>query len=72
MKTNPNDDVPTMYMSLKAPVEFFERLDRWCQQQKVAQGMTMKPSRAAAIRYIVYNFLLKQEQKTARPRRRKK
>jgi hypothetical protein len=72
----PNDDVPTMWMGLKAPVEFFERIDRWCEQERERQGMTMRPSRPAAIRFIVHNFLLKQEQKAerkkvARPRRTK-
>jgi hypothetical protein len=61
-------EVPTMVLALKAPVEFFERLDRWCAQQKVARGMTMQPSRPAAIRWIVHNFLLKQEAK--RPAKR--
>ena len=61
-----DDDVPTMWLHLKAPVEFFERIDRWCEQQQKAQGMTMRPSRPAAIRYIVHNFLLKQEQHKAK------
>jgi hypothetical protein len=34
-----------------------------CEQQKEARGMTMQPSRPAAIRYIVHNSLLKQERK---------
>ena len=55
-------------IALKAPIELFERLDRWCEQQKAARGMTMQPSRPAAIRYIVHNFLLKQERK--RPAKR--
>jgi hypothetical protein len=66
----PDDDVPTMLMSLKAPVAFFERLDRWCEEQKKARGMTMKPSRPAAIRYIVHNFLLKEEERAKRKRRK--
>jgi hypothetical protein len=66
------EEVPTMLMSLKAPVEFFERLDRWCEQQKQAQGMTIKPSRPTAIRYIVYNFLLQQEQQQQRATKRTK
>jgi hypothetical protein len=40
-----------------------------CEQQQQARGMTTKPSRPAAIRYIVHNFLLKQEQ--LRKRRKK-
>ncbi len=70
-KPQADDDVPTMLMSLKAPVEWFERLDRWCAQQQQQRGMTIRPSRPAAIRYIVHNFLLKQEQ-AARPKRRGK
>lgn len=57
-----DDAVPTMLMTLKAPVEFFERLDRWCEQEQARRSMTMRPSRPAAIRWIVHNFLLKQEQ----------
>ena len=70
--TQPNDDVPTMWLNLKAPVELFERLDRWCERQKEAHDMTIRPSRPAAIRYIVHQFLLKQEQRVERSRRRKK
>ena len=55
-------DVPTTWLHLKAPVELFERLDRWCEQEQARQQMTMRPSRPAAIRWIVHNFLLKQEQ----------
>jgi hypothetical protein len=40
-------------LALKAPVEFFERIDRWCEEQQQARGMTVRPSRPAAIRYIV-------------------
>ena len=72
MKQSKSADEPTMSLLVKAPVEFFERIDRWCEQQKEAQGMTIKPSRPAAIRYIVHNFLLKQEQKTARKKRKRK
>jgi hypothetical protein len=66
------DDEPTIYMGLRAPVEFFERIDRWCEQQQELRGMTIRPSRPAAIRFIVHNFLLKQEQKAARRRRKKR
>jgi hypothetical protein len=65
-------EVPTMWLHLKAPVEFFERIDRWCELQQALRGMTLRPSRPAAIRWIVHQFLLKQEQKANRPRRRKK
>ena len=73
MTTKPqaDDAEPTMTLGLKAPVELFERLDRWCEHQKEKRGMMMRPSRPAAIRYIVHNFLLKQEQ-AARPKRRGK
>jgi len=67
-----DDDVPTMWLHLKAPVEFFERIDRWCEQQKKERDMTMRPSRPAAIRYIVHNFLLKQEQHKAKRKPRHK
>jgi hypothetical protein len=62
-------ETPTMWLRLKAPVELFERIDRWCEQQQEAQGMTMRPSRPAAIRWIVHNFLLKQEQTKSKSRR---
>jgi hypothetical protein len=71
-QAKPNADVPTMWLNLKAPVEFFERLDRWCERQKELHDMTMRPSRPAAIRYIVHQFLLKQEQHAGRSTRRKK
>jgi hypothetical protein len=72
MKQRTRDaEVPTMLLSLKAPIELFERLDRWCEQQKQARGMTMRPSRPAAIRYIVHNFLLKQESKRPAQRQRR-
>ena len=61
--------VPTTWLHLKAPVELFERLDRWCEQEQARQRMTIRPARPAAIRWIVHNFLLKQEQKAKRPRR---
>jgi hypothetical protein len=69
-KTEP--DVPTMWMQLKAPVELFERLDRWREQYKSEHETVMAPSRQAAIRWIVHNFLLKQEEKVKSPRRAKK
>lgn len=59
-----------MYLSVKAPVDFFERIDRWCEQERERQGMTMRPSRPAAIRWIVHQFLLKQEQRAKRPRQK--
>jgi hypothetical protein len=55
----------TTTISLKAPTEFFERLDRW--RERRGEGFVMKPSRPASIRWIVHRFLLSQEQKTARP-----
>jgi hypothetical protein len=42
------------------------RIDRWCEQQKELQGMTIRPSRPAAIRWIVHQFLLKQERSKPR------
>jgi hypothetical protein len=67
-----NDDVPTMSLHLKAPVELFERLDRWCEQWKLENNRVMTPSRPAAIRWIVHNFLLKQEQRGAKAKRAKR
>jgi hypothetical protein len=69
MKRSKSADEPTMSLLVKAPVTFFERIDRWCEQQKEAQGMTIRPSRPAAIRWIVHNFLLKQEQTKSKSRR---
>jgi hypothetical protein len=57
--------IPTMWLGLKAPVELFERLDRWREQQ------VARPSRPASIRWIVHQFLLKQEQGAARRGKRK-
>jgi hypothetical protein len=70
------DKVETAWMGLKAPVEFFERLDRW----REAQPHFVKPSRPAAIRWIVWQFLEGEAAKEAakaaavkakRPKRRK-
>jgi len=61
-----------MSLLVKAPVEFFERIDRWCEQQKEVQNMTIRPSRPAAIRYIVHQFLLKQEQRAKRTPKKKR
>jgi len=59
-------DPPEMVLlGLKAPVDFFERLDHWREQQ------IAKPSRPASIRWIVHQFLLKQEQRAERPRNKK-
>jgi hypothetical protein len=63
------EEVPTMLLHLKAPVELFERLDRW----RLQQSGTVKPSRPASIRWIVHQFLLKQEQRaerSAKPKRK--
>lgn len=54
------------WLRLKAPDDFWRRLDHWCQQQ----GGVVKPSRPAAIRWIVHQFLLKQEQRAERSSRR--
>jgi hypothetical protein len=71
-RKNSDPTVATMWLHLKAPVEFFERIDRWCAQQQAAQRMIIRPTRPAAIRYIVHNFLERQERKKPRPRRGKK
>jgi hypothetical protein len=59
------------HLILKAPASFFERLDRWCEAEQQARGMTMRPSRPAAIRWIVHTHLLKQEQLRKRRRKRR-
>jgi hypothetical protein len=69
-KENESAEVPTMYFNLKAPVELFERLDRWREQYKIEHASVMAPSRQAAIRWIVHNFLSKQEAKMSRPKRK--
>jgi hypothetical protein len=60
------EQIETALLALKAPVEFFEMLDRWRLQHP------QKPSRPASIRWIVHQFLLKQEQKTKRPKTRRR
>jgi hypothetical protein len=75
MEATKPDDVPTTWLHLKAPVEFFERIDAWIVQEQARRKMTLRPSRPAAIRWIVHQFLLKQEQqkqkrKTMKGRRR--
>ena len=64
--------VPTTYISVKAPIELFERLDRWCEQYKEREKITIKPSRPAAIRWIVHQFLLKQEERTTAASKQKR
>jgi len=62
-----SERVPTALLGLKAPVEWFEKLDAW----RELQDFTPKPSRPAAIRYIVWRFLDKEAQRAAkRPKRR--
>ena len=57
-----------MLMQLKAPDEWFAKLDEWREKQDAF----VKPSRPAAIRWIVFQFLLKQEQHAARTKRRRR
>jgi hypothetical protein len=68
-------DIPTAWLHLKAPVEFFELIDEWCEKEQARRGMRLRPSRPAAIRFIVYNFLMKTKTKkkgSATPSRSKK
>jgi len=58
----------TMMMQLKAPDEWFKAVDEWCEKQDAF----IKPSRPAAIRWIVWTFLQKQEQPARGKRRRGK
>ena len=55
-------------LGLKAPVEWFEQLDAWREKQ----DFVPKPSRPAAIRWIVWTFLQKQQQQARTKRRRSK
>jgi hypothetical protein len=63
---------PTEALMLRAPVEFWQRLDRWCEQTAKREEMTVAPSRPASIRWIVHQFLLKQEQQAKRQRQAKR
>jgi hypothetical protein len=56
----------TMMMQLKAPDEWFKAVDEWCEKQNAF----IKPSRPAAIRWIVWTFLQKQQQRDV-PRKRR-
>jgi hypothetical protein len=49
-------------MQLKAPDEFWQRLDAWREQQ----DFVPKPSRPASVRWIVWTFLQKQERRAPR------
>jgi hypothetical protein len=62
-----NERVETAWLGLKVPVELFQKLDAWREQQ----DFTPKPSRPAAIRWIVWQFLTKQEERAARKAERK-
>jgi hypothetical protein len=59
---------PTEMLYLKAPVDFWDRLDRWREDYAQREDMTVTPSRPKSIRWIVHQFLLRQEQ--ARKRKR--
>jgi hypothetical protein len=61
---NKRDEVPTMSLNLTAPVDLFERIDRWREQWRIENNKVIAPTRSATIRWIVHNFLLKQEQKS--------
>jgi hypothetical protein len=56
----------TEWLKLKAPDAFWQKLDAWRERQ----DFIPKPSRPASVRWIVHQFLLKQEQ-TARTKRRR-
>ena len=70
MATTP-EPVETTSIQLKAPTELFERLDRWREQTAKRKQMTMAPSRPASIRWIVHQFLLKQEQQRGKHKKKK-
>jgi predicted transcriptional regulator len=54
---------PVERQLVKAPVELFERLDRWCERMQRERNMTMRPGRPAAIRYILDQFLQREEKR---------
>lgn len=60
------------WVRVAAPADFWRRLDRWRERTAKRKQMTMAPSRPASIRWIVHQFLLKQEQRAKRPTRRSK
>jgi hypothetical protein len=66
------EDVPTLRFPLKAPVDFFERLDRWREAVREKEGRVVAPDRGAAIRWIVHQFLLKQEEANRLNRKRRR
>jgi hypothetical protein len=43
-------------------------VDRWCEQTAKREKMTVPPSRPASIRWIVHQFLVKQERQAKRRR----
>jgi hypothetical protein len=67
---NDTTQIPTMRIGLKAPVEFFEQLDRWRQMVKQREHMVRLPDRQAAIRFIVHHYLEAERAKAARRKRR--
>jgi hypothetical protein len=58
------------WLKLKAPGDFWQRLDRWREHYKLKEKTVMAPTRPAAIRWIVHQFLLKQEQAQGQHKRR--
>jgi hypothetical protein len=68
MRRIERDGTETTLLHLKAPVELFERLDVWCEWMQRAKGMTLRPTRPAAIRYILDQYLQRQEKQAARPK----
>jgi hypothetical protein len=66
------DAVPLRTVPLRAPVEFFDRIDRWCQYVKERDQTVLTPHRTAAIRWIVDQFLRKEEALMARKKLVKK
>jgi hypothetical protein len=65
-RKNFGERVETAWLGLKAPVDWFDKLDAWREQQ----DFTPKPSRPASIRWIVWQYLTKQEQRGAKRRAR--
>jgi hypothetical protein len=62
--------IPLKTVPLRAPVEFFDRIDAWCRYVQERDQTVLTPHRTAAIRWIVDQFLKKEEAAMARRNRR--
>jgi hypothetical protein len=62
------EEIVMLVSTLRAPVSLAERLDRF----RNSQPRLVKPGRAQAIRYILHQFLLKEEERAKRAEERKR